>query len=133
MSVTSKAWLYNCETSEVYSIVKYCKIPSTIDCIYFCHASYVFGLCYVRGFSNRKLDSESSGAYQQWNNCIKADSQNFYLHGFCLLYGLDASLDLLLMLLASKLFRYDGSLPLPFFPPAAWLFEAVLCFQSATS
>lgn len=60
-----------------------------------------------------------------------ADNPKFYLHVFCLLYGLDASLDLPLMLLASKLLRCKRSLPLPFLPPAVWLFEAVLCFQSA--
>lgn len=45
----------------------------------------------------------------------KADSPKFYLHVFCLLYGLAASLDLPLMLLASKLLSYKRSLPLPFF------------------
>lgn len=64
---------------------------------------------------------------------IKANSPKFYLHVFCLLYGLDASLDLPLMLLASKLLRYKRSLPLPFFPLALWVFEAALCFQSVTA
>lgn len=91
-------------------------------------------MLHVRIF-NRRCDSESHGAYQQWNNCFKrhckADNPKFYLHVFCLLYGLDASLDLPLMLLASKLLQCKRSLPLPFLPPAVWLFEAVLCFQSA--
>jgi len=64
---------------------------------------------------------------------VKADSPKFYLYIFCLLYGLDASLDLPLMLLASKLPRYKRSLPLSFFPLAVWWFEAALCFQSVTS
>lgn len=42
---------------------------------------------------------------------VKADSPKFYLHGFCLLYGLDASLDLPLMLLASKPLRFLSEEP----------------------
>ena len=62
-------------------------------------------------------------------DAVKADSPKFYLHVFCLLNGLEASLDLPLMLLASKLLRYKRSLPLPFFPLAVWLFEAALVFS----
>lgn len=95
--------------------VRHCEITNPAQSIAIhCHVSCVFGLHCTWGFSNRKLDSESSGAYQQWSNCFRADSHKFYLHGFCLLCGLDACLDLLVMLLASKL-TYKRSLPLPFF------------------
>lgn len=116
--------------------VKCCEITNRelLIAIYIKHFLYFLLVLHVRIF-NRRYDSESHGAYQQWNNCFKrhskADNPKFYLHVFCLLYGLDASLDLPLMLLASKLLWCKRSLPLPFLPPAVWLFEAVLCFQSA--
>lgn len=120
--------------------VKCCEItnPEPLIAVYIYisikHVQYFLFMLHMRIF-NRRHDSESHGAYQQWNNCFKrhceADNPKFYLHVFCLLYGLDASLDLPLMLRASKLLCCKRSLPLPFLPPAEWLFEAVLCFQSA--
>lgn len=111
--------------------------PRAINCISLYHVPYNFCLCYTWGFL---IGSLILKAVEHTNNeiillrgTIKSDSPKFYLHVFCLLYGFDASLDLPLMLLASKLLRYKRSLPLPFFPLALWVFEAALCFKSVTA